>query len=216
MFIALVFGFANRSYKRYKRKNLEILSFTDVMDTDKNIVLFLRSFEDDGKSKEMPISLFTLSIQHPTFEEQIARDFKYFNLIAIGRPGEKLPELGANRLYITDELWKEKVALLIDKASIIIVKPSFSDGLNWELDTIIKKGALSKVILFHLFKDSPNKKIQKFYYNKFEEMMRRMFGVKLQSYLPNTIYSYFQKDMTHVQVTRLKEIPFIKDLKNAL
>lgn len=216
VFLALVFGFANKSYKRYKRKNLEILSFNDVIESNKKFVLFLRSFEDDGKSKEMPISLFTLSVQHPTFEEQIAKDFKNFNLIAVGRPEEELPELGANRLYIANELWKEQVTLLINKASFIIVKPSFSDGLNWELDTIIKKGVLSKVIIFHLFKDSPNKKLQKFYYNKFEKMMSKMFSVKLQSYLPNTIYSYFQKDMTHVQVTRLKEVPFIEYIKNAL
>lgn len=218
VFVALVFGFANKSYKRYKRKNHEILTFNDVIQSNKKFVLFLRSFEDDGKSKEMPVSLFTLSIQAPTFEEQISKDFKNFNLVAVGRPKEELPELGANRLYISNELWKEQVSLLIDKASIIIVKPSFTEGLSWELETIINKCLLSKIVLFHLFKDVSDKKLQNFYYDEFKELMSKSFNVKMQPFLANSIYSYFQKNLTHIQVKRLKEIPFIEYVneKNAL
>lgn len=212
VFGSLVLGFTNKLYRQIKRKNLDIVEFDDVIQSSESFVLYLRSFEDDGKSKELPVSLFTLSHQLSTFEEQMAKDFKNFKLIAIGRPREKLPQLGANRLYISNELWKEQVSILIEKASMIIVKPSFSDGLNWELNTIISNGYLTKMVIFHLFKDDTERKFQNFYYDKFKILMSKKFKLEMRAFSANSVYSYFQKNLTHQQVKRIKQIPIIAKL----
>lgn len=213
--LAFSMSFIFKRLKKNKRKNLEVIDYAEIIKSDESFALYLRSFEDDGKSKETPISLFTLNLRTVnSFEEEIAFNFRNSNLIAIGKPNEELPELGAKRLYVADDLWKERVSYLAQRSTVILIKPSFTDGLSWELELIEKKGYWDKLIFYHVFKDMDESIAQKFYYDTFKEMVKTKFNLKLEDYCPKAKYSYFLNGLTHKQVKSLKEIPYLN--KNAL
>lgn len=210
VFLTLILGGFIRIYRKTKQKQLGNISFNKVVESDMEFVLFLRSFQDDGKRKPLGISLFTLTHQLPTIEKQVVRDFKEFNVIAVGKPGDESLPLGAKRMYLDKEQWKSCVDVLINRASFIIVKPSFSEGLNWELETIFSKKLMSKTILYHMFSNLDDKKAQKKYYNEFSKIMKKKFSVDLEEFSTNNSYSYFQDDLTHKPVRNKNQIPFVK------
>jgi hypothetical protein len=53
--------------------------------------------------------------------------------VAIGRPGEKLPELGFTRLYIGDEKWQEAVLQFMRRAQLVIIMGGSSRNYAWEV-----------------------------------------------------------------------------------
>lgn len=76
----------------------------DVVERDpRRPVLLLRSFADDGlRIKGLE------STEAFTFEEVITGALRRWRpVVAIGRPGESLPESGAAREYVTHEGWQE-------------------------------------------------------------------------------------------------------------
>lgn len=67
-------------------------------------------------------------------ELAIARAFEDVGpFVAIGQPGEKLPRLGAARMYLTDDSWQGRVRELMARARFVIVVAGDTPGLGWEL-----------------------------------------------------------------------------------
>ena len=54
-------------------------------------------------------------------------------LVAIGQPGERLPPLGAARLYLEDENWHERVLELLEQSRLVLIYGGETPGLGWEL-----------------------------------------------------------------------------------
>ena len=120
-------------------------SEVQAQDTRRPIVL-LRSFPDDaltvvtGQSKD--------KLETGDFEESIADQFTPFGpFVAIGKPGEALPTLGAARNYYSDTEWQDAVGKWMDEALIIVVVAGVTAGLRWELDTIRNSGHLDKLLV---------------------------------------------------------------------
>ena len=61
-------------------------------------------------------------------------------VIAIGRPNEELPELGAARKYVTDSAWKDEVVTMLDSCRFACLLVGSSEGVLWELQTLVKYG----------------------------------------------------------------------------
>jgi hypothetical protein len=59
--------------------------------------------------------------------------------VAVGRPGEKLPQAGARRLYLPDEKWQEGVLDLIERSSLVVLVLGSAQGLLWELRQTVRK-----------------------------------------------------------------------------
>jgi hypothetical protein len=103
-------------------------------------VLYLRSFRDDGVAlaaqqgpqfKRRVIKALSL----PTPEEHMARILARIGpLIAIGKPDEPLPELGAARLYVSHAQWQQTVTSLMQRAALVVVRVGASPGVLWEID----------------------------------------------------------------------------------
>jgi hypothetical protein len=64
-------------------------------------------------------------------------------VIAIGRPGESIPPLGAARMYIEDADWQSTVSSLMEKATAVVIllfthnadtQAPPPPGLRWELE----------------------------------------------------------------------------------
>jgi hypothetical protein len=119
-------------------------------------VLYLRSFQDDGSYSENKLlelaarisPLSSLSRRH-TYEEQMAETAKCVGpVVAIGRPGEQLPELGAARLYLGDSQWKAKVRELMEKSRLVIIRMGASPGLQWEIATAAEVVARDNLVFY--------------------------------------------------------------------
>lgn len=57
-------------------------------------------------------------------------------LVAIGQPGERLPPLGAARLYLEDDNWQGKVLELLSQAKLVLIYGGETPGLGWELQQV--------------------------------------------------------------------------------
>jgi transposase len=57
--------------------------------------------------------------------------------VAIGRPGEELPALGAYRTYVQHEAWQEEGRDLLSAAQLVLIRLGMTEGVLWELSTAI-------------------------------------------------------------------------------
>lgn len=111
--------------------------------------LFLRSFNDDEMRFRGPnpnvgfLGVFDgLTVR---FEELMAFLLKEkAPLIAIGKPGEPLPELGAVRTYVSDDHWQSAVEETAKRVDSIMLVAGVTDGLEWELTHLREWGLAQK------------------------------------------------------------------------
>jgi hypothetical protein len=106
-------------------------------------VVWLRSFHIDERDaeniidREVPL----------TFEEVATGSLsRYGPVVAIGRPGEPLPPLGALREYVGDD-WQSRVRELLCLAAIIVIVFDDTPGLLWELKTVMDAKLYERLIL---------------------------------------------------------------------
>jgi hypothetical protein len=116
-------------------------------------VLYLRPFRLDASMGELD-SVFDntqLSALQSgrTHEERLARMFRGFGrLVAVGRPGEPLPEgSGARRVYIPLSGWEPIVAGLIANARVVILGAGPGNGTVWEYVQVLRGGDPSRFIV---------------------------------------------------------------------
>jgi len=69
------------------------------------------------------------------------------DMIAIGRPGEKLATLGASRLYVNDDEWQDKVLEMVGKAEMVVWTYGSTEGLKWEISRLIEIVPPEKLII---------------------------------------------------------------------
>jgi hypothetical protein len=67
--------------------------------------------------------------------------------IALGRPGEELPELGSSKFYAPNEEWQSKVRDFLDRAQLVIFSAGMTDSLKWELAEIIRSVSPAKILI---------------------------------------------------------------------
>ena len=77
---------------------------------------------------------FALDTHLQQHEEAVVRELRKVGpVIAIGRPGEPLPPLGAARFYVDDAHWKAKVADVVRVAQLVVWTTGVTEGLRWEI-----------------------------------------------------------------------------------
>lgn len=122
-------------------------------DADRELILLLRSFDDDDLSTRTAIEaggLHTppLPTARVRFEEFLVWLLRSFGkVVAIGRPGEGLPELGALRTYWSDDQWQEAIRLTATRCRAIVLVSASSEGITWELDRLRAWGLLGKTLV---------------------------------------------------------------------
>ena len=106
-----------------------------------------------------------------TEEEQLRDVLRPFgDLVAIGRPGEKLPTPGAARLYVSDAEWQSVVSDQMRSAALVIIRAGHSTGLLWELKQAFESLDPTKLLILVLNMKSKD-------YAAFREEMSKMLGV---------------------------------------
>lgn len=116
-------------------------------------VLYLRSFADDGTqlldAELGPIARrWVTLLALPTAEEQSTAALDAVGpVVAIGKPGEPLPELGAARLYVGDDRWQAEVLALLDRAALVVLRIGSSPGLLWEIEQSLARLPRRRLVL---------------------------------------------------------------------
>ena len=120
----------------------DVVSAEQLLETDpRRPVLYLRSFEADSKIVLRPDGFWnkaTMLFDYMvTFspEQELAEILNQVGpVIAIGKPGEPLPELGAARLYVSDADWKAKVTDMMARSRLVIIRTGSTPNLEWEIE----------------------------------------------------------------------------------
>ena len=128
----------NMSPSIYYEKPLLKKDFHDL-----DYVLFLRGFEKDSYLHDIRLRA---KRQFESFSEYFFVHFanKYIKTYAVGMTKEIEPAVGANRIYLSDESWKEDVVDLMEKAELILLLINDKPNCIWEIEQSI--GFKSKTI----------------------------------------------------------------------
>jgi len=113
-------------------------------------VLYLRSFLADRMLPERWHELLLLVFRWTeTAESDLARALRPIGpLIAVGRPGEILPPVGAARLYVDHENWQQTVAELSKLAQLIVLRIGKTEGFSWEWKFVRENCDPQKVLIY--------------------------------------------------------------------
>lgn len=97
-------------------------------------ILYLRSFAAER----------AISVE----EEALARVMQELGpFVAIGRPGESLPPLGASRFYVPGSDWQGFVVDLMRKAKLVLVAAGETPGLGWEINRCVELIAPERLLI---------------------------------------------------------------------
>ncbi|HYK13092.1 MAG TPA: TM2 domain-containing protein, partial [Burkholderiales bacterium] len=121
----------------------DVVSAEQLLATDpRPPVVYLRSFEADSEIVVRPPGFWNRAVTvifdymmmfspEQELEEVLNR---VGPVIAIGKPGEPLPELGAARLYVSDADWKAKVTDMIARSRLVVIRTGSTPNLQWEIE----------------------------------------------------------------------------------
>ena len=129
----------------------------NVFTASKTHVLYLRNFRADSSLARVIISSMFWR-EFLTEEEQLADVLRPFgDLVAIGRPGERLPTPGAARIYTSDEEWKDVVKRQMQAAQLVVIRADVreilahgGENLFWELTQAVKTLNPQKLLILLL------------------------------------------------------------------
>jgi hypothetical protein len=108
--------------------------------------LFLRSFSDDEKLQAFRTSQYALF--DFSLEGRLAGHFAASGpFIAVGSPSHETPPAGAARAFLGDDEWQGRVGQWMQSARLIIVVAGTTKWVEWELDQVVKRGFVDKLIV---------------------------------------------------------------------
>lgn len=112
-------------------------------------VVYLRSFREDDV---LDLSSRTGRVSAWSAEQSLCAALRKAGpVIAIGRPGERLPELGAARLYVDNSNWQKAVCYFFQEAAGVLIVVGASQGVWWEIDTALERVERRKLLFFFPF-----------------------------------------------------------------
>jgi TM2 domain-containing membrane protein YozV len=71
-------------------------------------------------------------------------------VVAIGKPGERLPQLGAARLYVDDDRWRETIDGLMTRSALVVVRAGNTPNLWWEIEQAMARQPPERLIVVAL------------------------------------------------------------------
>ncbi|MDA3645400.1 hypothetical protein LZ318_19130 [Saccharopolyspora indica] len=149
----LLFGIGNVLLKKGKQLRHRIIpSFEEL--AGERYLLYLRPFSLDPVMALPPGDDPSLSAGSPfelvgTYEEFLVSQFQGLGrIVAIGQPGEPLPELGAERGYLPrDDDWKDTASRLIKGAHAVIITAAPGSGTMWEFTEALHATTPTRLLL---------------------------------------------------------------------
>jgi hypothetical protein len=101
-------------------------------------------------SNHHPVRMIKLLIGRPldSSEEQMSGFFTQFGMfVAIGKPGEEVATTGAARMYVGNDEWQSLVVDLLSTSQIVLLQPSSTQGVWWEVQKTIELAAPARILM---------------------------------------------------------------------
>ena len=119
-------------------------------------VVYLRSFTSDnqihilgGRFSRLYKMLHYTAAVSP--EQELAWIMSRIGpVVAIGRPGERLPQLGAARTYVDDDRWKDTITGLMARAALVVIRAGDTANLWWEIEQATARIPRQRVVIVAL------------------------------------------------------------------
>jgi len=112
-------------------------------------ILYLRSFATDRVNWDWRLIL-------RSDEEKLLKLLRRMGpAIALGRPGERLAQLGSVRIYVSEHCWRKVVDKLLVNAGLVVLRASNTPGLFWEMQRVREVLLPQQVILLNPFSGNP-------------------------------------------------------------
>ncbi len=186
-------------------------------------VFYLRSFRMDnvlGRPSLLERYLGTWPLA--TEEQRITSKLRTVGpVIAIGRPKDKLPQLGAARFYVSDELWKQKVGEVVRESQLVVWMSGLTDALGWELEHLRENLEPKRLMLWahpHLLGHTEQRREEE--WRAFLTKFGKYFPKPLPNRLGDARYFVFAPDWTPIpsppQMSAIFAKPDVSALKRAL
>jgi hypothetical protein len=115
-------------------------------------------------------------------------------LITIGKPGDKIPPLGALRLYFKNEEWQEQVEMLMSISQFSIIQAGYTEGTDWEIQRCRNLLPPEKVIFSFLSWLKLDREARRLEYDLFAIQIKRIYGCALPENIGNASFLYFDKE----------------------
>lgn len=147
----------------------EDYSFEAISNSDKKVILYLRSFSIDNTSIYCPSHLggsflryFLLPrIQFPQLLTRVLEGGGQGFVVGIGNPHETYQGKrfhGFSKTYVLDDFkgedkWKKEINKLLDRANFIVSIAGKSEGVSWEINSIKSMNVMEKSIILFSPKD---------------------------------------------------------------
>ncbi|MGV4980937.1 hypothetical protein ACVB8X_29725 [Streptomyces sp. NRAIS4] len=134
-----------------RRHRAPVLPGLGGLPQDTPLVLLLRSFVDDeglasiqhGSVRDGPWHAAT-----ETEEQQLGQAVEPFGkMIALGRPSDHLPQVGAARHYSSDEEWQAQVLAGLDRAVLVLLVCGPGRSLRWEVEQVVARCRPERLVL---------------------------------------------------------------------
>jgi hypothetical protein len=110
-------------------------------------ILYLRGFDSDG-SRRFSKGFQNWVFRAPCDEDMLKAAFSGCGpLRAIGKPGEWLRSPGADRVYVADDQWQQEVLDYLHSCRAVILQPSSSKGIEWEVDQAFARVARERILI---------------------------------------------------------------------
>jgi len=134
-------------------------------------VLYLRSFAQDAIGLEAVGFGFSRRALF-TEEEQLAMVLDDIGpFVAVGRPGQSLPESGALRVFLSNEEWRPAVRSLMQRARLVVLRPGPGTGILWEIETAFQMLQPDRLVVL------TSGDVES--YREFRERVKAGFGIEL-------------------------------------
>lgn len=133
--IIFMFYIMMRNNKKSPYANYSFLSLDDVINSNKEFILYLRGFERDnylGK-KQMSRTKHFKRFSEFHFFNCLRNELRY-NFYAVGMTKEVEAPFGADRVYLEDYSWRNDIVKIMDKAAYIIVEINDKPSCVWEIE----------------------------------------------------------------------------------
>jgi len=157
-------------------------------------ILYLRGFHDDSSGQR--------SWGLRTDETSLVRHLRSLGpVLALGKPGARLPERGAHRVYVTNADWQIVAGRLMKLSQLVLIRGALSPGVEWELRHVRANLDPRRVVLW-----IPSRSHNQIY-RHFGIMIQECWGVSLPRKLnerefvafsaqwePQTLRSIWNKD----------------------
>lgn len=115
-------------------------------------IVFLRTFLQDTRRAPVQTAnpllgwLTGIGRQRTLDEVLLEHASPYGPVIAIGDPNDPMPPLGAARIFVSHDDWRGVVTGLVASAKAVVMCPTETEGVRWELEHIVGAGAQARTI----------------------------------------------------------------------